>query len=319
MKKTHTIRSIAELANVPEGDLPACVAALHRGIVEAKRQHAAALREGLVPADTAFEFQTFVWKPTGSREPFSALSATLGPETPISELPVRPRVRFVLHQKNVFCLEDLSATSENELLRGEGLGVKTVGRLRELLRAIGLDFLPNPDPRGRALDESRALRALPGEILAATLRGLPDRAPVSLLGLRGPTLGRAHRAGYKTVGELRATPARDLAMRFGRSERQEIYKRLAETGRTFQNNHTASELWRIGFIDRDDIPFPKDAGTLLVDLQPWLGSAFKSLKRRGVATLGELRAAAARNELADISGIGDRTAEKLTALLLENA
>lgn len=315
MGKSQTLRTIAELASIPEADLSSCLAALHRGIVEARRQHAVALREGLIASDSHFEFPTFIWRPTGKREAFSALAAKLGPETPIGELPLRQRVRFVLHQKNVFCLEDLSAISENELLRGDGLGVKTVGRLRELLQSIGLDLLPNPDQRGRELDESRALRSLPDESRVASLKGLSDSAPLSHLGLRGGTLRRAERTGFKLVGELRASSPRILAIRFGSSERREIYARLLETGTAFSETPSPTELWKQGLIDRDDMQFPREPETPLADLQPWLGAAFKPLKRKGMRDLGSLRAAADQKELASISGIGSSTADKLVQLL----
>lgn len=315
MGRVQTIRTIAELASIPEGDLPSCLAALHRGIVEARRQHAVALREGLIAPEAAFEFSTFVWKPTGKQEAFSALAAKLGPETPVGELPVRPSVRFVLHQKNVFCLEDLSAISENELLRGDGVGVKTVGRLRELLQSIGLDLLPNPDQRGREFDESRALRSLPDEVRATSLKGLSDTTSISHLGLRGGTLRRALRAGFKNIGELRATSPRVLATRFGRSERREIYARLLETGIAFSETTSPTELWKYGLVARDEMQFPGEPETPLADLQPWLGAAFKPLQKRGMKDLGALLAAADRNELASISGIGKSTADKLVELL----
>ncbi|CAN7782224.1 hypothetical protein LJR175_008201 [Variovorax sp. LjRoot175] len=316
MKASYTFRSIAELAQVAEADLPSCLAALHRSLVEARRQHAAALRGQLIAPNAPFEFPAFTWKPTGARsDPFPALAATLGPETPINELPVRPRVRFVLHQRNVFCLEDLAAISENELLRGDGVGVKTVGRLREMLQAVGLNFLPNPDERGREFDETRALRALPEEARDATLLGLADDAPVSQLALRPVTLRRAQRAGFRTVGELRATNPVGLAGRFGPAERREIYGRLLQTGQAFREGHPVAELWRYGLIERDKMQFPEDPGTPLSELRPWLEGAFKPLKKRGVADLGTLRALAEQGELAEVSGIGEFTATRLAVML----
>jgi hypothetical protein len=38
---------------------------LRAAIVEAKRQHAIALREHLVPVDSPFAFSTFNWRPKG--------------------------------------------------------------------------------------------------------------------------------------------------------------------------------------------------------------------------------------------------------------
>ena len=315
MTEKRTFRTIADLAKVPEAELTACLASLHRGLVEARRQHAAALREGLIAPDAPFEFEAFTWKPKGGRSASTSVIAEgLGPETPIRELPVRPRVQFVLHQRNIFCLEDLSAISEHELLCGDGVGVKTVGRLREMLAAIGLAFQPNPDARGRAFEESRSLRAMPEPCRAEALLGLADDAPLSHLALRPMTMRRAQRAGFKTVGELRSLNPPNLAGRFGPSERREIYERLIETGRVFREAYPPSDLWRYGLIDRASMTFPVDPETPLVEVRPWLGGAYRVLKRH-FRELGALRVAAECGQLSDISGIGPHTARQLAAVL----
>jgi len=68
----------------------------------------------------------------------------LSPETPIDEISVRASARDALKELSIFCIEDLSAISEQELLKEVAIGPKTLGRLREVLSRVGLDFLPNP-------------------------------------------------------------------------------------------------------------------------------------------------------------------------------
>ncbi|MDM0035804.1 hypothetical protein QTI33_26970 [Variovorax sp. J22P271] len=124
----------------------ACFGALRTAIHEARRQHSDALRDHLIPAGSPFEFRAFDWRPRGSQR-FN-MPAQLSPETPIDEISMRSGARDALRNLSIFCIDDLSAISEQELLNEEAIGAKTVGRLREALARVGLDFLPNATAAG---------------------------------------------------------------------------------------------------------------------------------------------------------------------------
>jgi hypothetical protein len=154
-----TIRTVDDLAQLPDAQLLACFGALRTAIHEAKRQHADALRDNLIPSGAPFEFRSFDWRPRGSQR-FN-MPAQLSPETPIDEISMRSGARDALRNLSIFCIDDLSAISEQELLNEEAIGAKTVGRLREALIRVGLDFLPNagaedPVPAGAEPEESMA-------------------------------------------------------------------------------------------------------------------------------------------------------------------
>jgi hypothetical protein len=136
------IHSVADIARLPDDELLPCLGALRSAIHEAKRQYAAALRERALPDDSCFNFESFTWRPRGAHR-FN-LPIHLGPETPIDEIPVRASARDALKELSIFCIEDLSAISEEELLKEEAIGPKKLGRLREVLSRVGLDFLPDP-------------------------------------------------------------------------------------------------------------------------------------------------------------------------------
>lgn len=119
------IQSVDDLAQLPDDELLPCLGALRSAIHEAKRQHAAALRERLIAEDSTFEFQSFNWRPRGAQR-FN-MPIQLSPETPIDEISVRASARDALKE-----------------LKEVAIGPKTLGRLREVLSRVGLDFLPNP-------------------------------------------------------------------------------------------------------------------------------------------------------------------------------
>ena len=149
------IRSVDDLAQLPDDELLPCLGALRSAIHEAKRRHAAALRDQQIPQDSVFAFTTFNWRPRGAQR--LNLPIQLKPETPIDEISVRASARDALKELSIFCIEDLSAISEQELLKEDAIGPKTLGRLREVLTRVGLDFLPNEQPTCEA--EAQATRA----------------------------------------------------------------------------------------------------------------------------------------------------------------
>lgn len=308
----RSIKTIEDLAQLPDDELVKCLTALRGAIVETKRQHAIAVRQQLLAPVSRVAFPTFSWR---APEADNQAPAIIGPETPIADLPLRPSARRALHDRHVICVEDLSAVSEQELLRAKAIGAKTLGRLREMLKTIGLDFMPNPHPRRRSFEESKAVRALPVESRATVLHGLGDEAPLSSLGLRNRTLSRALRLGFATLGDLRGTSPSVLASDFGRSECREIYAHIRATGRAFLEPASEVELWRHGLVDRDELAIPSDPATPIADLRPWLGAACKALQQRGIATLDALQQAAAQGVLSEVSGIGQRTAKRVLSFL----
>lgn len=308
----QSFTTIAELARVPEDKLLGCLHALRGAIVQAKRQHAAGVREGLIRPDAELAFETFTWRPKGAT---AALPSAFTGETPIDELPIRYRARQFLRERHIFCLEDLSQMTEAELIRGDNIGAKTVGRLRELLQRIGQDFLPNNDPEDKPFLESRLVREMDDERLAERLQGLSDDAPVSALGLRPTTLKRALRRGYTTLGRLRQATPRDFAIHFGKAEGREIYARMKGTGLAFQVAPADTVLWRHGLVELKDLVAPRAPETPIADLRPWLGMAYPAIANHPVRTLGELRAIANAGGLTGISGVADAMAERLRAFL----
>ncbi len=309
----RTIQSIDDLAQLPDGELLACLGALRAAIVEAKRQHAVALREHLLPVDAPFSFRSFNWRPKGPQR--LDTPAQLKPETPIDEIAVRASAREALRELSIFCVEDLSAISEQELLQEEAIGAKTVGRLREILAHVGLDFLPNPNTRERAREHSKAVLALSYEARALALRGLEDSAPVSALGLRASTLNRALANDHQTVGELRRLPLVRLCEHYGKREAREIYDLLMLTDRPFAGSAAPTELWRNGLVATKELSAPTAAETPITELRPWLGSSVDALGACGIHTLGALRAAASRGDVASFQGIGRVTADRVIGFL----
>ena len=74
---------------------------------------------------------------------------------------MRAKARGALFELNIFCVEDLSAISEQELMMTDAIGAKTVNRLREVLACVGLDFLPDPSDEVAAFEGSRAVSMTP--------------------------------------------------------------------------------------------------------------------------------------------------------------
>lgn len=179
---------------MPDTELLACFGALRTAIQESRRQYADALRDCLIPPGSPFEFHAFNWRPRGSQR-FS-MPAQLSPETPIDEISMRSAARDALRNLSIFCIDDLSAISEQELLNEEAIGAKTVGRLREALARVGLDFLPNatalPSP-GRCAGSTATASTATGRRAEPAVNGRPPLVEVP-----------------KRLGE-QARPARDTS------------------------------------------------------------------------------------------------------------
>ena len=137
-----TIRSVNDLAQLPDDQLLGCLKALRAAIHREKQAHSAALRAHRIPAGSPFAFESFDWSPRGAQR---WDIAQVEPQTPVEELLVRAGARDALKRLHIFCLEDLSATTGRGLLDEQAIGVKTVARLRETLVRANLDFLQDPE------------------------------------------------------------------------------------------------------------------------------------------------------------------------------
>lgn len=310
---TRQIRTINDLAQLPDEELRACLGALRSAILEARRSHAIAVRERVISAETPFHFPHFNWHPKPSLPLDAPLG--LGRETPIDEIPLRTDVRKVLTARSIYCIEDLSAISEWELMAQGSIGSNTLSRLRNALAQVGLEFLPNPNQRQRAIEQSKAVLALSSEARSSALRGLRDSASVSSLGLRVSTLERALDHCHSTVGDLRKLSLDLLCESYGKREAREIYDALLLTGRPFACSVSHIELWRRGLIETKELVAPTTADTPIGELRPWLGASVDFLAARGIQTLGALRSAASRDDVRSIRGIGSAAAERISGFL----
>lgn len=310
--RTRTIRDLSDLAAVPESELGDCLRALRDDIRRARARHDRAVRNGLVPANSAFAYDGFTWR---RRTQEVDASLTLHRETPIGALPLRPSAKRQLRELRVLCLDDLTAISEDELLRMPDVGRGTLSQLREWLNVLGLGFMPPVDADRRHQEQSRAIRSLEPEQRGRAVMGLADSAPVSQLGLRPQTLNRALSNGHATVGDLRALTLRTLSIKYGKSQVREICAALSATGTGLRCKPTDVEMWRCGALELSELVQPDSPSTPVADLEPWLGAAVRHLERHGVRTLGELQALAGCGRLAEVPGIGAATAERVLAKL----
>lgn len=135
------IRSINDLAQLPDDELRACLTAMAKAIQAQRAEHAARLTNAAPPLRPRFNFQSFDWQAHSNR---LDIQARLQPDALIDELPLRPAVKARLRELSIYCLEDLAAISEEELLAQDEIGGNTVAKLRALLGRAALDFLPAP-------------------------------------------------------------------------------------------------------------------------------------------------------------------------------
>ncbi|SEA98358.1 hypothetical protein [Variovorax sp. YR216] len=297
---------------MPDSELQACLSALRKAVVEAKRIHAVSQREGMVTGETPFVFSSFNWRPKAAQRLDTPL---LGPETPIEEIPLRASVHQVLKELGIFRIEDLSAISESELLSEESIGRGTITRLREALAQAGMAFSPDPDATRRALDQTRAVLALSPEARASALRGLKDSSPLSSLGLKPTTLTRALGGGHLTVGALRKLSLTMICESFGKREAREVYEALMLTDRPFAGSATPLDLWRHGLVETHELAAPTAAHAPVEELRPWLGTSVDALQARGIHTLGALRSLVARQEVTSSREFGRTTTDRIFAFL----
>ncbi|MDM0022327.1 hypothetical protein [Variovorax saccharolyticus] len=133
---TQTIRSVDDLAKLPDAELLACFQALRRAILQARCHHAAAVREGRAAAASTVAFDAFSWSPRGGHS--RTRQAPIKPDTPLTEISMRVKTREALHRLHIYCVEDLSETTEAELMGMEEIGIGTVAKVRGILSSVGL-------------------------------------------------------------------------------------------------------------------------------------------------------------------------------------
>lgn len=236
------------------------------------------------------------------------------PTTPIEELQIRRVVYFRLREEHIYCLEDLSAITERDLLKMPGVGRTTVEYLRSALETIGLSFLPEPDPDRADMDRTRHARRTSPAARAKCLDGLSSIAD---LGLSIQTFKRAKSRGYRAVDDLRRLTARQFAMEFGAGQAREILETLKAVGLPSIAPSSPLDLWRFGILRKDELVRPSSPETPIEQLAPWVGKGVTaSLARNGTRTLGDLHQLLRDGRLDRVRGIGAANASKVRRLLL---
>lgn len=144
-----TISSLNDLAQLPDGELLACLAGLRSAIQRAKRQHIEA-QDAVSPELAPFSFTAYEWRPRHSRRSV----ARPRPDLPIDELGLRSSISSALKDIGIFYVEDLAEADEDELLNHEAIGVRTTARLRDVLQQASLSFRQPPKVVSALLDDA---------------------------------------------------------------------------------------------------------------------------------------------------------------------
>ncbi|MDM0084854.1 DNA-directed RNA polymerase subunit alpha C-terminal domain-containing protein [Variovorax sp. J31P179] len=128
----NTITTLNDLAQLPDGELVACLSGIRAAIHKAKQAHAKAQAEGRAPPPV--HLPAYVWRarPSSHRKP--------RPDMPIDDLGMRVSISSALKELGIVYLEDLAEIDEQELLGHDAIGVRTVARLRDALQQAGLGF-----------------------------------------------------------------------------------------------------------------------------------------------------------------------------------
>lgn len=316
-RPTRIIRTVDDLAAVPQDDLAKCMTALRQAIAARKKIHADAIAGGRLPPDTPFRFEQFEWHP--KRTPLDTVGGVVSLDTPIRELPIRRRARDQLQELGVVRLADVGEVTELELRCCKDVGGTTVALLRDLLRPHGLSFAAPQDPVQTERQQARHLARLSGEERASAMRGMADTEPVWRLGLRPRTLERAKANGWATVGALREARWNSLVGGLGRSELAEVIEAVRQTGEGLRCDPSKTDLWRAGLVNAAELERPTDDATPVASLRPWIGAVADRLLRAGVRNLGQLKGQAKAGRLLHINGVGPDSAQRVLGFLGELA
>jgi hypothetical protein len=257
----QTLRTVADFASVPPGQLPHCLRAF-KGWLHQKQQ-----------AETAHE--EFVWTPASvPREP-----TVPDRSTAIGELGLRPGAVRQFGLMGVRVLEDFARLSPLEVARVVHVGPRTVVRIAQLLAGAGLELRTSGSS-----DASDVLRAAPQPASEA----VGDGDELASLGLKRQTVRKLAGIGVRSVGALRALTPAVLASALSLQRRHEVFRTLRVHGLTLLCNPDELELWRAGLLHVSELRAPDDDASVL-ELQPWIGSLARAVDRGGVRTVGELR------------------------------
>lgn len=292
---TLVIRSLQDFATVPKPQLMLCVKALLSAVRDA------------TPGSPITELTVDVSPRPIRRSGDGPLSGA----TQLSELRLRRESVAALAQQNIYCIEDLTLISADEVLAMPGMGRTGVALLRDALQAVGLTFGVHDDEERAMWARARAAHATPASVRAQRLTSDSD---VRDLGLRIPTLMRVLGNGIETIGALQAMPISRISRDHGRSQTIEIVRVLAEVGLPISQQVSPREQWRAGLIERDALVVPTDPDTPIGELMPWLGQKVVRLQQGGVRTLGALKALPAER-LRAVRGLGDRSVQEIERFL----
>jgi len=306
-----TITTVADLAQLSDGDLLGCLTALRQDLTERRWLHEAALASGEEEAGTPFVYREFKWSPP-LRNAKRTLSAFV-PDTPVQDLPLQRRARESLESHGVRVLKDLASLSERDLLAFQDMGPTTVERLKSWLETAGIRL---QTPAALVLAEQRrnlVLQRLEPSELKSARAGLPDEAPVSRLGLPPRTLETGLRAGWLTVGALRGASLEALIECFGRAELRDVLTALNDTGEGLRQVPPQLALWKAGVLPAREMRRPDEDSTPVGELEPWLGGVVQRLDGAGIKTLGALRSACASERVDEVHRIGPQAMRAIRA------
>lgn len=293
------IRSLDDFLQVPESELPNCLAALHRAIEAHKKLRDCAQQRGVAAPFTEFE-----WRPKEPRQPVAReITATAA----VQDLGLKAAAVFHFREMNLYALEDFSEVTALDLRRVPDVGDSTVAQIRELLAIVGLRFREPTDPYYARLQRGKLARVMPAP---ERKKNICDAADIADLGLKSRTLARCVDKGILTVGHLRVMTLRDLYVAFGRQSIVDLLECLDSVGLELESRPTQTEKWRWHAIPREALKRPQeDAPT--EDLQPWIGAGVaQDLTRAGLRTVGDVAQLATAGGLR-MRGVGQGAWDKI--------
>ncbi len=276
----YVFKSFEDLVALPDAELANCLTSLRNKIAAIKLERAAAARSGVTQFDP---FTSFSWQPR-INSPIDVISV-VRPETPITELGLRPSAVRRLKELQIFCLEDCAEAFEGELLRQPDVGNNTVVKVSEYLSRVGLSFKEDPDPVRARNNIARSLRVAHA---APESTAIGRETAVEMLGLRATAFRRLVTLKINTVGELLDLTAHQFAIQFGTTSRMEIYARLRQLGFDLSKPPTTHEQWRYGLLKRSELPFPSEIDPV-IQLQPWLGQFVLECPKQDINTIEDLK------------------------------
>lgn len=294
----RSFQGVADFTRLPESEISACLRVFRAWISEQKAMKAEAHANGR-PFSISDEF---VWRVKGEPKKRQIVVAA---DTSVRELGLGPGAVYAFLEMKLLLLEDFSAVEAQELARIKNVGQTTVRKVREMLRSIGLDFLPPADERQRV-----ALRAK--EIRDGQAAGeITDDQHVVELGIKGAALTRLHDKKISTIGQLRNTSPRDLYLMFGTAGVQHVMGRLMATGLHLRPVPSRLELWQYSLVPVDALERPANDEPV-EELAPWLGPIPAAARKAGIESVGAL-AEIARGPQKRLKGVGDHGWRRLYA------